>query len=301
MADITQSNKWELVVNRLQSDATNSLYGNLRLSYDTLADVAGCCISLLLCFLCLTAYPENNIISPTYAIAYWTGEGLVGRGLRQFPADVSSGYVRISLIDNSLSSVPKKFRASYIRSFLLASNTFLVEISEEVIGSMTSLRVLDLSPTALQLLQKNMGYLKHLVCLRLCYVPIKRLANTVASLKGLQILDLEGYDISQLLVGISKLTSLKALDIGFCEHLQCLPYGSAHLTFLEYLNTSNSPNIQLNKCRGNRLSISHFGTLNQLKRLGFQYNGKIIPEGMLGTMKQMEYLHFHLTYENSTP
>ncbi|XP_059077119.1 probable disease resistance protein At4g27220 [Cryptomeria japonica] len=335
MADITQSNKWELAVDRLQSDATNSLYGNLRLSYDTLADVAGCCISLLLCFLCLAAYPENNIISPTYAIAYWTGEGLVtgpnpfqigemvhnvlrdlahqiaaneekcffqaGRGLRQFPADVSSGYVRISLIDNSLSSVPKKFRASYIRSFLLASNTFSAEISEEVIGSMTSLRVLDLSPTALQLLQKNMGYLKHLVCLRLCYVPIKRLPNTVASLKGLQILDLEGYDISQLPVGISKLTSLKALDIGFCEHLQCVPYGSAHLTFLEYLNTSNSPNIRLNKCRGNRLSISHFGTLNQLKRLGFQYNGKIIPEGMLGTMKQMEYLHFHLTDENSTP
>ncbi|GLJ28800.1 hypothetical protein SUGI_0567780 [Cryptomeria japonica] len=277
MADITQSNKWELAVNRLQSDATNSLYGNLRLSYDTLADVAGCCISLLLCFLCLAAYPENNIISPTYAIAYWTGEGLVtgpnpfqigemvhnvlrdlahqiaaneekcffqaGRGLRQFPADVSSGYVRISLIDNSLISVPKKFRASYIRSFLLASNTFLAEISEEVIGSMTSLRVLDLSPTALQLLQKNMGYLKHLVCLRLCYVPIKRLPNTVASLKGLQILDLEGYDISQLPVSISKLTSLKALDIGFYEHLQCVPYGSAHLTFLEYLNTSNSPNI----------------------------------------------------------
>ncbi|GLJ28804.1 hypothetical protein SUGI_0567840 [Cryptomeria japonica] len=77
MAGITRSNERDLVVNRLQNDATNSLYGKLRLSYDALADVAGCGIALQLCFLCIAAYPEDNIISPTYATAYWIGEGLV--------------------------------------------------------------------------------------------------------------------------------------------------------------------------------------------------------------------------------
>ncbi|XP_059077120.1 probable disease resistance protein At1g61300 [Cryptomeria japonica] len=361
MAGITQSNEWELAVKRLQNDVTNSLYGKLRLSYVALADLAGYGISLQLCFLCLAAYPEDSIISSTYATAYWIGEGLVagpdpfkigemyinlladrcliepvkknyegrvlcfrvhdvlrdlaqqfaakeekcffqaGRGLRQFPVDVSSGYIRISLIDNSLTSVPRTFRPSHIRSLLLAGNTSLAEISKEVIGNMTSLRVLDLSRTALLSLPKNIGILKHLVCLKLPYVPIKRLPNSVAALRSLQILDLQGSDIAQLPAGISKLTSLKLLDVAFCEHLQCMPYGIADLTSLEYLNASNSPNIGWNKCRRNRLSISHLGNLNQLRRLGFQNNGEIIGEGILGTMKQMEYLYFHLTDMESLP
>ncbi|GLJ28834.1 hypothetical protein SUGI_0568260 [Cryptomeria japonica] len=361
MAGITQSNEWELAVKRLQNDVTNSLYGKLRLSYDALADLAGYGISLQLCFLCLAAYPEDSIISSTYATAYWIGEGLVagpdpfkigemyinlladrcliepvkknyegrvlcfrvhdvlhdlaqqfavkeekcffqaGRGLRQFPVDVSSGYIRISLIDNSLTSVPRTFRASHIRSLLLAGNTSLAEISKEVIGNMTSLRVLDLSRTALLSLPKNIGILKHLVCLKLPYVPIKRLPNSDAALRSLQILDLQGSDIAQLPAGISKLTSLKLLDVAFCEHLQCMPYGIADLTSLEYLNASNSPNIGWKKCRRNRLSISHLGNLNQLRRLGFQNNGEIIGEGFLGTMKQMEYLYFHLTDMESLP
>ncbi|XP_059077127.1 plant intracellular Ras-group-related LRR protein 1-like [Cryptomeria japonica] len=228
MAGITRSNERDLVVNRLQNDATNSLYGKLRLSYDALADVAGCGIALQLCFLCIAAYPEDNIISPTYATAYWIGEGLV-TGPKPF---------QIGEITSNRCKCRKMLLSARQRLTAVSSGRFfMIQISEEVIGSMTSLRVLDLSRTALQLLPKNMPCLKHLVFLRLCYVPIKRLPNTVAALKSLQILDLEGSDISQRPVGISKLTSLKALDIGFCEDLQCMPFGITHLTSLEYLNT----------------------------------------------------------------
>ncbi|GLJ15861.1 hypothetical protein SUGI_0261800 [Cryptomeria japonica] len=38
------------------------------------------------------------------------------RGVSEFPAGHCSGHIRISLMDNSLSRVPKAFRAPYIRS-----------------------------------------------------------------------------------------------------------------------------------------------------------------------------------------
>ncbi|GLJ26643.1 hypothetical protein SUGI_0518020 [Cryptomeria japonica] len=80
-----------------------------------------------------------------------------GRGLSEFPADQCSGHVRISLMDNNLTSIPKAFRAPYIRSLLLAWNRSLTEIPKEVIGSMTALRVLDMSYTAIQSLPKKRG------------------------------------------------------------------------------------------------------------------------------------------------
>ncbi|GLJ27014.1 hypothetical protein SUGI_0529430 [Cryptomeria japonica] len=219
-----------------------------------------------------------------------------GRGLPGFPVlDQCSGHVRISLMDNSLTSIPKAFTAPYIRSLLLAKNPYLTEIPKEVIGSMTALRVLDLSFTAIQSFPKSLGCLKHLVCLILFSVPIKRLPNSIAALKNLQILDLYGSDITQLPSDISKLTSLKLLVLGSCIHLQCMPYGISHLTSLEYLDVSGCSNIGWNKCGKNRISISDLGTLNQLKRFGLRNNGEIIREGTLGRMKQMEYLRLALT------
>ncbi|GLJ28817.1 hypothetical protein SUGI_0568060 [Cryptomeria japonica] len=223
------------------------------------------------------------------------------KGLQEFPMVDCAGHIRISLEDNSLTRVPKEFRAPYIRFLLLSSNPSLMEIPTEVIGSMTALRVLDLSRTALQSLPQNMGSLKCLVYLGLSFVALKRLPNSVTALKNLQILDLYRSDITQLPSGFSKLTSLKLLDVSFCKHLQCMPYGISRLTSLEYLDAFSSSNIQWNKCRRDRLPISDLCTLNKLKRLGLHNNGEIIQEGMLGTMKQVEYLCMHLTGMESLP
>ncbi|GLJ28839.1 hypothetical protein SUGI_0568310 [Cryptomeria japonica] len=218
-----------------------------------------------------------------------------GKGFFEILADDCSEHVRISLMDNSLTRIPKAFRAPYIRSLLLAWNPSLTKIPKEVIRSMTSLKVLDLSKTAFQSLPKNMEYLKNLVCLRLHSVPIKRLPHSIAALQNLQILDLYRSDITELPAGISKLTTLKLLDIGSCKHLQHLPYGVSKLTSLEYLAAHGSPNIGWNKREKNRLSISDLGTLHNLKRLGLENNNKIIREGILGSMKHMESLYLLLT------
>ncbi|XP_059077012.1 plant intracellular Ras-group-related LRR protein 4-like [Cryptomeria japonica] len=139
-----------------------------------------------------------------------------------------------------------------------------------------------------------MGCLKHLVCLRLRSIPIKRLPNSVTALRNLQILDPYGSGITELPSSISKLTSLKNLDVSSCEHLQCMPYGISQLMSSVYLDAKNSPNIRWNKYRRDGLLINDLGTLNQLKRLGLINNGEIIREGILGTMKQMKSLHLSL-------
>ncbi|XP_059077147.1 probable disease resistance protein At1g61300 [Cryptomeria japonica] len=218
-----------------------------------------------------------------------------GRGFSEILENDFSEHVRISLMDNSLTRIPKGFRAPYIRSLLLAWNLSLTGIPKEVIRSMTSLKVLDLSKTAVQSLPKNMECLKNLVCLRLYFVPIKRLPDSIAALQNLQILDLYRSDITELPAGISKLTTLKLLDIGSCRHLQYMPSGISNLRSLEYLAAHGSSNIGWNKREKNRLSISDLGTLHNLKRLGLENNNEIIREGTLGSMKQMESLYLLLT------
>ncbi|GLJ28852.1 hypothetical protein SUGI_0568530 [Cryptomeria japonica] len=362
MAGVAQSNEWEFALQRLQNDVTHSLSSKLRLSYDALADLPGYGISLQLCFLCLAAFSEDEVIMAGITIKYWIGEGLVRgqdpvqigeiyinlladrcliepihkdhdgkvinfrvhdvlhhflahqiaekeekcffqahRDLGEFPADECEGHIRISLMDNCLTKVPKAFGAPYIRSLLLAGNTSLTEIPKEVIGSMTALRVLDLSRTALQSLPKNVGSLKHLVCLRLCFVPIKKLPYSVGTLRNLQVLDLYQSDITQLPSSISKLTSLQILDIGSCNHLQCMPYGISHLRSLKYLTAGSPRNGAWKKCRTGQLSINDLGTLNQLKWLVLANKGEIVREGMLGTMKQMESLFLDLADTEKLP
>ncbi|GLJ28844.1 hypothetical protein SUGI_0568410 [Cryptomeria japonica] len=356
MAGFSQSTEWESALQRLQDDVTHSLSSRLRLSYDALANLPGYGISLQLCFLCLAAFSEDEVIHVGIAIRYWIGEGLVlgldpiqigeiyvnlladrcliepilkdqdrkvinfrvhdvvhhflahqiakkeencffqaHKGLAEFPTDDCRGHIRISLRDNNLTKVPKQFGAPYICSLLLAGNTTLKEIPKEVIGSITTLRVLDLSRTALQSLPKNVGCLKHLVCLVLCSVPIKKLPYSVGTLRKLQILDLYQSDITELPSSISKLTSLQLLNVASCQDLQCMPSGISNLRSLKYLNMGGSRNIGWNKCTRGRLSLNDLGTLKQLKRLGLTNNGEIIREGTLGTMKQMDSLYLDLT------
>ncbi|XP_057832574.2 probable disease resistance protein At1g61300 [Cryptomeria japonica] len=362
MAGISESNEWEFALQRLQNDVTHSLSSTLRLSYNALANLPGYGISLQLCFLCLAAFSEDEVIHYEIAIKYWIGEGLVvgpdplqigeiyirlladrcliepihkdqdrkvinfrvhdvlhhflahqiakkeekcffqaHKGLGEFPADDCGGHIRISLRDNNLTKVPKAFGAPYIRSLLLAGNTTLKEIPKEVIGSMTTLRVLDLSRTALQSLPKNVGCLKHLVCLILCSMPIKKLPYSIGTLRKLQILDLYQSEITELPSSISKLTSLQLLNVPSCQDLQCMPSGISNLRSLKYLNTGGSRNIGWNKCRRGRLSLNDLGTLNQLKRLGLTNNGEIIREGTLGSMKQIEALLLDLTDMEKLP
>ncbi|KAH9326675.1 hypothetical protein KI387_006853, partial [Taxus chinensis] len=71
----------------------------------------------------------------------------VGRNLQEFPDDDCSTHFRISLMGNNLPNVPNTFESSHNHSWLMHNNPDLTKIPQQVIGSMISLRVLDLSRT----------------------------------------------------------------------------------------------------------------------------------------------------------
>ncbi|GLJ28870.1 hypothetical protein SUGI_0569040 [Cryptomeria japonica] len=228
-----------------------------------------------------------------------------GRGLEEFPANECSDCVRISLTDNKLRCVPNTFRGPHIRSLLLCGNPDLKEIPKQVVGSMTFLRVLDLSNTCIMALPENIGCLKHLVSLNLSSVPITRLPNSITTLNNLQMLHLYRSYIRELPSNIHKMSSLRVLDISFCKKLHSLPYGISQLKSMELLKLRSSPNVwvksEQSKRRRDSFSINDLSALKQVKWLQLSNNGETIQERTLGSMMQMESLHLDLTKMESLP
>jgi Leucine-rich repeat (LRR) protein len=106
---------------------------------------------------------------------------------------------------------------------LISFNKDLTKIPKRVIGSMISLKVLDLSGTSLKSLPNSVGCLKQLVFMSLVNTPIKTLPASLTNLVNLEILNLHRRSITELPNGLDKLASLKFLDVANCKDLQYLP------------------------------------------------------------------------------
>ncbi|KAH9330261.1 hypothetical protein KI387_002369, partial [Taxus chinensis] len=79
MAGVTNLNEWKISLKRLQNveiygDVTCKLFVRLRLRYDALANFD---VALQLCFLYVSAFPEDEVIFTRYVIQLWIGEGFV--------------------------------------------------------------------------------------------------------------------------------------------------------------------------------------------------------------------------------
>lgn len=200
-----------------------------------------------------------------------------------------------------MNSLPKSLTASEICSLLMGGNN-ITEIPRKVIGSMISLKVLDLNGLSVKSLPKSVGCLKQLVCLNLRGVPIKRLPAAVTNLASLQILDLCWSGITELPCGIDKLRSLRYLDLSYCDDLQCLPRSISRLTSLQYLDTWKSRNVWTKHDKKKGASINDLRSLTQLKTLRLSNNGaEAISEETLGSMLQMETLELEDTMMISLP
>lgn len=70
---------------------------------------------------------------------------------------------------------------------------------------------------------RSVGCLKQLVYLSLARVPIKRLPASFTNLAALQILVLEGSEITELPSDLDRLRSLSYLALGKCRELKCVP------------------------------------------------------------------------------
>ena len=227
----------------------------------------------------------------------------LGRRLTALNENECSGCTRILLKDNQLSSLPESWRAPEICSLLMNRNLKIAEIPRKVMGSMVSLKVLDLTHTSLTSLPETVGCLKQLLCLVLRKVPITRLPASLTNLVSLEVLDVSRSRITELPFNIHKLRSLKYLSLNSCHDLHCLPRSRSRLTSLQYLDIGDCKSLWTipKRRRKNVASINDLGTLIHLRYLVLQNNGEQISEGTFGSMGDMDTLRLTLTMMASLP
>ncbi|GKV31672.1 hypothetical protein SLEP1_g40345 [Rubroshorea leprosula] len=101
---------------------------------------------------------------------------------------------------------------------------------------MLTLKVLDLSSTAVETLPTSISKLKNLSTLRLQLCKKLKYLPSLANLKGLKKLDLHRAGIEVVPQGMGMLISLEYLDLLFCPNLKEIPTGILlNLSSLQYL------------------------------------------------------------------
>jgi hypothetical protein len=191
-------------------------------------------------------------------------------------------------------------RVPELCSLLMDGNKCLTKIPKRVIGSMVSLKVLDLSGTSVQSLPESVGSLKQLRCLLLSSMPINLLPASLTNLVNLEILDLSRSSITELPSDLHNLKSLRHLAMDKCDHLQYLPCSFSRLTSLQGLTMYGCTNLweKGEHKRKKVASINNLASLKQLTRLHLTNNGDVIREGTLGNMIEMNTLMLELTKMN---
>lgn len=229
----------------------------------------------------------------------------VGRDLTALNEhEISERTWTVFMSGNKLTSLSESFRAPQVRSLVMMFNKDFTVIPKRVMGSMVSLKVLNLRRTSLKSLPDSVGCLKQLVWMDLSYTPIKTLPQSFTNLVNLEILSLNGSSITELPYGLHKLASLKFLDLMYCKDLQYVPCSISNMTSLQSLQMMYCDSLwtkQVGYGRKKVACIDNIASLKQLKKLRLQNNGKIISEGTLGSMIEMEILSLALTEMENLP
>ncbi|GKV31688.1 hypothetical protein SLEP1_g40360 [Rubroshorea leprosula] len=145
---------------------------------------------------------------------------------------------KLSLMANDILKVPLSLspKCSALSTLILSSNSNLSEIPESFFGEMLTLKVLDLSSTAIETLPNSISELKNLSTLRLQLCKKLKYLPSLANLRGLKKLDLHRAGIEVLPQGMEMLISLEYLDLLFCPNLKEIPTGILlNLSSLQYL------------------------------------------------------------------
>ncbi|GLU05990.1 hypothetical protein SLE2022_230600 [Rubroshorea leprosula] len=145
---------------------------------------------------------------------------------------------KLSLMENNILKVPLSLspKCSTLSTLILSSNSNLSEIPESFFGEMLTLKVLDLSSTAVETLPTSISKLKNLSTLRLQLCKKLKYLPSLANLKGLKKLDLHRAGIEVVPQGMGMLISLEYLDLLFCPNLKEIPIGLLlNLSSLQYL------------------------------------------------------------------
>ncbi|GKV50802.1 hypothetical protein SLEP1_g57495 [Rubroshorea leprosula] len=168
---------------------------------------------------------------------------------------------KLSLMANDILKVPLSLspECSTLSTLILSSNPNLSEIPESFFGEMLTLKVLDLSSTAIETLPNSISELKNLSTLRLQLCKKLKYLPSLANLRGLKKLDLHKAGIEVVPQGMGMLISLEYLDLLFCPNLKEIPTGILlNLSSLQYLAV---------RCWRETTIVRNFEEVARLKKL----------------------------------
>ncbi|CAI9271028.1 unnamed protein product [Lactuca saligna] len=161
-----------------------------------------------------------------------------GKRLREWKPtkNTSESYTKISLMYNKISELPDQdLQFPLLDTFIIRDNEISF-VSDEFFRGMKEVKVLDLSYNNLCFLPQSMKLLKKLRMLDLTANNGINEISLLGELKDLEILMLGFTGIEQIPEEIGQLTSLRMLNLEWCDSLSCITPGViSRLTCLEEL------------------------------------------------------------------
>lgn len=280
--------EWRRISNHFRDELAendNSVMASLQLSYDELPSY------LKSCFLCLSLYPEDCIITKDQLVHWWIGEGFIplrnGRSAVEAGEDCFSGLTNRCLLEvvgktyhGTISSCKVHDMVRDVVITMAVDDAFfrpdgtncrhLGITAGTVQKANHKLRaLLSTTKTAeVNKISSNTGkkfcesqYLRVMDLSRSIFdTPLSSLLNQIGFLQHLTYLSVSNtHPLVQLPHSLKKLSNLQILDVSYCQNLKILP--SCIVTF--------------KKLRV--LDVSHCGSLNYLpKGLGRLSNLEVL-------------------------
>lgn len=232
-----------------------------------------------------------------------------GQNVRDFPVEEDTkGWARMSLMKNTLRSLPITFTCSSVLVLTLRVNPGIDAVPGSFLQGMPSLRVLDLSDTRITSLPSSIGDMKQLASLQLFRTGIRELPESIGDLNRLQFLNVGFCEQLQCLPKrITELKSLRALDIWGCKKLSFLPRGISELVSLERLRMKMSIPLDFEEAPGASAERS-YACLKDLQNLSSLRNFAVevkspVKEGVIGSWSMMRnlWLDFNRANQDKLP
>ncbi|XP_067934863.1 uncharacterized protein [Watersipora subatra] len=200
-------------------------------------------------------------------------------GLHTVPEVVTklTSLEELDLSCNPINELPDSFiQLQKLKVLRITGNSVLsipfgLQTVPEVVTKLTSLEELDLSNNRINELPDSLGSLKSLRKLNLSGKPIEVLPESITSLSSLEELDLSWCKINQLPESLGSLTLLRKLNVS-SNPIEVLPEYITSLSSLEELDLSH--------CKISQLPES-LGSLTSLRKLKLNINHiKVLPESI---------------------
>ncbi|KAH7854560.1 hypothetical protein Vadar_015331 [Vaccinium darrowii] len=222
-------------------------------------------------------WPENPIDGPSYSTI-----SLNFKNIKEFPDGLVYPQLYTLMVDNSeLSEFPDGLVDPQLYTLMFDSSELSdLEVPDNFFNGMAQLTVLSLTKMRMWRLPSSLAKLKYLRMLNLNGCELEDIAILKDMKSNLEVLSLRGSSIKSLPPEIAQLTSLRLLDLRDCSSLIEIPQGIiSNLTNLEELlfpDNFNQWEAAIDKKKE--------GTNSSSKNMGLEELRQSLDNGQLTTL-----------------